>query len=329
MPVSRGFPGDRELDARKKTPWRSSSPRSASSPPSTVAVVREGIFFDAAERVRRVRSARPAFYPFAAVRRPEASTERLERQALSAGVEIRYATPCRELPPSADRRERAVPETTPSTSDTSSRPDQADGVYGAFADRLPRAVTLICSSPAAGERSRPVSSRSFRVPTRVSRRTVEFFRRKVGLRMSGPRRFGGNGQRALAARCAPGRGPVRGRGGRIPGRSVGIRDPFGDRVGSSGGEGPRRRATPGIRPPSGGIASAVSSRRRSANRRFRAGSAIPASNLLLRRNRARGRPGVFAEVVCAVLVEEALRLLSGRADDAGRYTGRGRIGRRR
>jgi flavin-dependent dehydrogenase len=155
-------------------------------------VVHEGVFFDAAERVRRVRSARPAFY---LVRRgPEAGSldRALERQALSAGVEIRYNTPCREFPRSA------IVASGPCRSDAVDvgyvfETDQADGVYGAFSDRLaPGGYAYLLVSGGRGT----VASCLFAEFPRANaclERTVEFFRQKVGLCMSGPRRFGGNG----------------------------------------------------------------------------------------------------------------------------------------
>lgn len=156
------------------------------------AVVREGVFFDAAGRVRTVKSERPAFYLVRRGPEPGSLDRALERQAMAAGVEIRYTTPRRELPSSA------IVASGPCRSDAVDvgyvfETDQADGVYGAFAERLaPGGYAYLLVSGGRGT----IASCLFAEFSRANaclERTVEFFRQKVGLRMSAPRRFGGNG----------------------------------------------------------------------------------------------------------------------------------------
>jgi flavin-dependent dehydrogenase len=155
-------------------------------------VVREGVFFDAAERVRRVHSARPAFYLVRRGPEPGSLDRALERQALSAGVEIRYDTPCRELPRSS------IVASGPCRSDAVDvgyvfETDQPDGVYGAFAERLaPGGYAYLLVSGGRGTVASCLFS-EFPRANACLERTVEFFRRKVGLRMTGARHFGGTG----------------------------------------------------------------------------------------------------------------------------------------
>ena len=156
------------------------------------SVVREGVFFDAAGRVRRVKSDGPAFYLVRRGPEPGSLDRALERQALAAGVEIRYATPCEDLASSA------IVASGPCRSDAVDvgyvfETDQEDGVYGAFAERLaPGGYAYLLVSRGRGTIAACLFAEFSRANACLER-TVEFFRQKVGLRMLGARRFGGNG----------------------------------------------------------------------------------------------------------------------------------------
>jgi len=156
------------------------------------AVVREGIFFDAAERVRVVRSEMPAFYLVRRGREPGTLDRALERQALAAGVEIRFGSACRELP------ESAIVASGPRRSDAVDvgfvfETDQPDGVFAVFSDRLaPRGYAYLLVSRGRGTVASCLYD-DFRRADDYLDRTVEFFRCKASLRMSAPRRFAGTG----------------------------------------------------------------------------------------------------------------------------------------
>ncbi|HKB69473.1 MAG TPA: NAD(P)-binding protein [Thermoanaerobaculia bacterium] len=156
------------------------------------ALVREGVFFDAAGRARTVRSRRPAFY---LVRRgPEPGTldRALERQALEAGVEIRYGRACPELP------EPAIVASGPRRSDAVDvgyvfETDHADGVWAVFSERIaPGGYGYLLIAGGRGTVASCLSA-DFRRANVYLGRTLEFFRGAVPFRMEAPRRFGGTG----------------------------------------------------------------------------------------------------------------------------------------
>jgi len=167
-------------------------------------VVREGVFFDAGERVRRVKSERPAFYLVRRGPEPGSLDRALERQALAAGVEIRYGTPCREISASA------IVASGPGRTDAIDvgyvfETDQPDAVYGVFADRLaPGGYAYLLVSGGRGTIASCLFA-DFSAANACLERTVEFFRAKVGLRMAEARRFGGTGNVRWPPRARRGR----------------------------------------------------------------------------------------------------------------------------
>ena len=155
-------------------------------------VVREAVFYDAADRVRRVRSTRPAFY---LVRRGAGAgtlDRALERQALAEGVEIRYGTPCEEL------SEAAIVASGPRRNDAIDvgyvfETDRPDGVFAVFSDRFaPGGYAYLLVAEGRGTVASCLFA-DFPSANACLDRTVAFFEEKAGLRMCGARRFGGVG----------------------------------------------------------------------------------------------------------------------------------------
>jgi len=156
------------------------------------AVVREAVFFDGRGRGRTVRSRRPAFY---LVRRgPEPGTldRALERQALDAGVEIRYGRPCPEIPPAA------IVATGPRRRDAVDagyvfETGHADGVWAVFSDDLaPGGYGYLLVEGGRGTLASCLFD-DFRRASFYRERTLDFFRRNVPFGMESPRAFGGSG----------------------------------------------------------------------------------------------------------------------------------------
>ncbi len=153
---------------------------------------REGVFFDPEGGEFRYASSDPLFY---LVRRGTAAgtlDSALKRQALDAGVEIRFREPCARLP------EGGIVAGGPRAADAIAvgyvfETDQADGVFAALSERLaPKgyAYLLLC-----GGRGTVASCLfdDFHNERVYLERVVEFFRKRVGLSMRNPVRFGGAG----------------------------------------------------------------------------------------------------------------------------------------
>jgi flavin-dependent dehydrogenase len=156
------------------------------------AVVREAVFFDRGGRPRTVRSERPAFYLVRRGAEPGTLDRALERQALDAGVEIRYGRAC---PAPA---EPAIVASGPRGRDAVDvgyvfDTDHADGVWAVFSDRLaPGGYGYLLVAGGKGTIASCLFA-DFRSANVCLERTLEFFGRRVPFRMDSPRRFGGTG----------------------------------------------------------------------------------------------------------------------------------------
>jgi flavin-dependent dehydrogenase len=152
----------------------------------------EGTFFDPNGREYGYRSSDPLFY---LVRRgPGSGTldTALKHQALAAGVEIRFREPCARLPEGgivAGGPRAADAIAIGFTFDT----DRSDGAFGVMSESLaPKgyAYLLICNGRGTVA---ACLFEDFHREKIYLERTVEFFRRRAGLVMRNPVRFGGAG----------------------------------------------------------------------------------------------------------------------------------------
>ena len=153
---------------------------------------REGIFYDPDGREYIYRSPEPLFY---LVRRgAEIGTldRRLKTEALAAGVEIRFRDPVSHLP------QGGIVAGGPRGPDAIAvgyvfETDRSDGVYGALSERLaPHGYAYLLVSGGRGTVAACLFD-DFHRERLYLERTVEFFRRRAGLRMRNAVRFGGAG----------------------------------------------------------------------------------------------------------------------------------------
>lgn len=156
------------------------------------APFRECVYYDPTGREYVFRSERPIWY---LVRRGSDSgtlDQSLKSQALAAGVDLRLSTVQKHLPDGGivahgPRRPDAIAvgyvfET-----------DRANGAFAAISDQLaPKGYSYLLIY---GGRATVASCMfaDFHEEKKYLARTVDFFREKVGLEMSNPRRFGGFG----------------------------------------------------------------------------------------------------------------------------------------
>lgn len=145
---------------------------------------------------RKVRSQQPLFY---LVRRgSEAGTldYSLKHQALAEGVEIRFGETLRKLP-----RGGVVTE-GPHRADAIAagylfETDMADGAYAIVSDRLAaKGYAYLLINKGTGTLATCLFS-DFHNERLYLERCVDFFTRKLGVRMNNPRRFGGTGNFSL------------------------------------------------------------------------------------------------------------------------------------
>jgi flavin-dependent dehydrogenase len=153
--------------------------------------IREGIFFDAWGRQRRVRSREAPFYLVRRGSEPGALDRALEAQAIREGVEIRYGT---EAPPLREGIVAAGPRRADAIDvGYVFETGMSDGVFAVMADRIaPKGYAYLLVSRGRGTLACCMFDR-FREANGFLARTVEFFRRRTGLEMVNPRRFAGTG----------------------------------------------------------------------------------------------------------------------------------------
>ncbi len=165
-------------------------------PDCELAPFRDVVLFDPDGLEYHCRSAQPLFYVARRGAMPDSLDQALARQARALGVDLRLATPCRELPDGgivAEGPRRADIIAVGYVFDTAS----ADGAFGALSGRLAaggyayliihggRGVVATCLFG------------DFHHEQDYLTRTVDFFSRSVGLEMRDPRHFGGVGNFAI------------------------------------------------------------------------------------------------------------------------------------
>jgi flavin-dependent dehydrogenase len=163
---------------------------------SALHPVREGAFFDPDGREYRYSSSKPLFYLVERGAGPGTLDQALKRQALDAGVEIRFSEPCPRLPEGgivAGGPRGADTIAVGYTFDTRS----ADGAYGVLSDLLaPKGYAYLLISGGRGTVATCLFE-DFHSERIYLERTVEFFKKRVGLAMREPVRFGGAGNMLL------------------------------------------------------------------------------------------------------------------------------------
>ncbi|HEY1253013.1 MAG TPA: NAD(P)/FAD-dependent oxidoreductase [Thermoanaerobaculia bacterium] len=154
--------------------------------------IREGVFYDFDGRECTVRSDRPAFY---LVRRGTGAgtlDQSLKRQAIDAGVTIRFGHSPGELPAPCIR--------TPGPGRCDAldvgyvfETDMADGVFAVLSEKLaPKGYAYLLVSGGWGTVAACLFE-DYGKAREYRERTRRFFERKAGLRMKNPRAFGGTG----------------------------------------------------------------------------------------------------------------------------------------
>ena len=162
-----------------------------------LAPCREGIFYDPAGRESVLRSADPFFYLVRRGPGPGTLDSGMKSAALASGVELRFGEKGEE--PS---REVAIRAHGPRGCDAMAvgyvfETSMSDGVYGVLSDRLaPKGYAYLLVNRGRGTIAACLFDR-FAEERRYLDRTLDFFDRKVGLRMENPHRFGGTGQISL------------------------------------------------------------------------------------------------------------------------------------
>jgi flavin-dependent dehydrogenase len=154
--------------------------------------IREMVIYDPLGCEHHYRSPEPLFYLVRRGPQPGSLDASLKGQALASGVEILFRHRLRHLPEGGivahgPRGLQAIAvgyvfET-----------EMADGVFGAASDQLaPKGYAYLLVNKGRGTVASMIF-RDYRAARIYLDRTVEFFRRKAGLRMKNERRFGGIG----------------------------------------------------------------------------------------------------------------------------------------
>lgn len=156
------------------------------------APVRELVLFDPWGRMAVCRSARPLFYLVRRGRAPGTLDDGLRRQALARGVALHFdhrATAGQaDIIAGGPQRPNVI--AVGYLFDT----DMTDGVYAAVSDRLaPKGYVYLLVHGGRGTLAACLFDR-FAGRNDCLERSVEFFKRQVGLRMRNVRRFGGVGE---------------------------------------------------------------------------------------------------------------------------------------
>src|SRR5262249_54715258 len=148
--------------------------------------------FDPEGREYRYRSSEPLFYLVARGPGPGTLDQALKKQALAAGVEIRFREPWPRLPEGGIvAGGPPAPHAIPGR-DTLPTP-HADGASGVLSDLLaPKGYAYLLISGGGGTVAACLFE-DFHSERVYLERTVEFFRKRAGLAMRDPVRFGGAG----------------------------------------------------------------------------------------------------------------------------------------
>jgi len=152
----------------------------------------ECLFFDADGREYSIRTEQPLWYQVRRGAGPGSLDQALKQQALAAGVQFCFNAPRHHLPAGGivahgPRRIDAV------ATGYVFKTDSADGAYAVVSDRLaPGGYAYLlfwggCGTIAACQFADFHNSKTY------VERTVDFFRERVGLKMTNPRPFGGFG----------------------------------------------------------------------------------------------------------------------------------------
>jgi len=152
----------------------------------------ECVFFDAEGRDYSCRTTSPLFYLVCRGQEQGSLDQALKQQAIAAGVSLRLNTPCLHLPVGgivAHGPHRVDAVATGFVFET----DCADGAYAAVGDRLaPEGYAYLLVWNGRGTIA-ACQFTDFHNSREYVERTVDFFRGKVGIRMTNPRPFGGFG----------------------------------------------------------------------------------------------------------------------------------------
>jgi flavin-dependent dehydrogenase len=166
--------------------------------------IRELVFFDPGGREYLCRSGEPLFYLVRRGSEPGTLDHSLKAQALAAGVELRFSEPKDHLP------EGGIVAQGPRTADAVAvgyvfETDMPDCILGAASDWLaPKGYSYLLVHRGRGTVASCLLEDFHSEKTYVDR-TLEFFRRKAGLRMKNERRFGGVGNFVYPATAQKGR----------------------------------------------------------------------------------------------------------------------------
>jgi len=180
------------------------------------APVHEIVCFDPNGVAHRVKSARPIFYLVRRGNEPGSLDDALKRQALAAGVTIRFKDRRWHLAPPgvvAEGPHRADVIAAGYVFET----DMANGCYAAIADRLaPDGYSYLLVQSGRGTVATCLF-RDFHNERRYLEATVEFFKENAGLRWCSARPFGGSGNYGVVRNAV-----VRGRA--YAGEAAGLQD---------------------------------------------------------------------------------------------------------
>lgn len=161
------------------------------------ASFREGFFFDPSGREFSLRSPDPFFYLVRRGPGPGTLDSGLKAAAIACGVKLRFGE--REQEP----RETTIRAHGPGGCDAVAvgyvfQTDMSDGIFGVLSDVLaPKGYGYLLIHRGQGTMAACLFD-EFEEEKRYLDRTRDFFERRVGLRMTNPRRFGGTGQFRLA-----------------------------------------------------------------------------------------------------------------------------------
>lgn len=162
-----------------------------------LAPCREGVFYDPAGRESVLRSENPFFYLVRRGPGPGTLDSGLKSAALECGVELRFGERGEEPGQRAAIRAHGPRGCDAVAVGYVFDTPMPDGVFGALSDRLaPKGYSYLLVNRGRGTIAACLFD-DFPEEKRYLERTLDFFDRKVGLRMENPRRFGGTGQISL------------------------------------------------------------------------------------------------------------------------------------
>ena len=158
---------------------------------------REGTFFDPAGRESVLRSENPFFYLVRRGPGPGTLDSGMKSVALECGVELRFGERGEEPSRGATIRAHGPRRCDALAVGYVFETAMADGVFGVLSDELaPKGYAYLLVNRGRGTIAVCLFD-GFAEEKRYLDRTLDFFDRRVGLRMENPRRFGGTGQISL------------------------------------------------------------------------------------------------------------------------------------